>query len=357
MDVVDQWTGRHACALQVALRMTHEELAEYLGVARRTVAAWHERPDVVLRTEMQRALDTAYEGASESAKVRFARRLQADDNAEVETTKAEAGVVPLTVAVAIVVTDAEVLIVCRRDADPSGITWQFPAGVVKPGSTASTVAIRETLAETGVHCAVRKELGGRLHPLSAVYCEYFLCDYLTGDVENRDISENVSAIWVPRADLTRFIPADTIFPAVLRELEEVGLQESTDSQPPISAAVIVVDGRVLMVRRRVKEGQLSWQFPAGKVELDESGEEAAVREAREEVGLTVDPIKTLGQRVHPATGRMMIYVACSVVDGTARVADEDELVEAEWCDRATLAEYVPYPFFEPVQEYLDEALK
>jgi hypothetical protein len=42
--------------------MTHEDLAERLGVARRTVAAWHEKPDVVLRTELQRALDTAYEG-------------------------------------------------------------------------------------------------------------------------------------------------------------------------------------------------------------------------------------------------------------------------------------------------------
>lgn len=70
----------------------------------------------------------------------------------------------------------------------------------------------------------------------------------------------------------------------------------------------------------------------------------------------VDPIKTLGQRAHRATGRTMIYVACSVVDGTARVADDEELAEAEWCDRATLAEYVPDPFFEPVQEYLDAAL-
>ena len=35
---------------------------------------------------------------------------------------------------------------------------------------------------------------------------------------------------------------------------------------PIAAAVIVDDGRVLMVRRRVAEGDLSWQFPAGQVE-------------------------------------------------------------------------------------------
>ena len=34
----------------------------------------------------------------------------------------------------------------------------------------------------------------------------------------------------------------------------------------ISAAIVVEDGKVLMVRRQVEEGELSWQFPAGQVE-------------------------------------------------------------------------------------------
>jgi 8-oxo-dGTP diphosphatase len=125
---------------------------------------------------------------------------------------------------------------------------------------------------------------------------------------------------------------------------------------PIAAAIIVEDGQVLMVRRRVKEGQLSWQFPAGQVEAGETGEQAAVRETREEVGLTVAAVKPLGERVHPATGRTMVYVACKVVDGAPYLADEQELAEVEWCDRAKLASYVPYPFFGPVEEYLDATL-
>ena len=122
-------------------------------------------------------------------------------------------------AIAVVVNDAEALIVCRRDQDPSGITWQFPAGIVKPGSLADVVAVRETLAETGIHCAVRERLGERVHPLSGVNCEYFLCDYLAGTIENRDASENLDAIWVPRRDVVRFIPADRIYAPVLRVLE------------------------------------------------------------------------------------------------------------------------------------------
>lgn len=134
-------------------------------------------------------------------------------------------------------------------------------------------------------------------------------------------------------------------------------QPTTDERPAIAAAVIINDGHVLMVRRRVKEGQLSWQFPAGEVEAGESGEEAAVREAQEETGLTVRATKDLGERVHPNTGRTMLYVACEVIDGTAYVADEEELAEVAWCDRATLTAHVPYPFYGPVQEHLDVSLR
>jgi 8-oxo-dGTP diphosphatase len=125
---------------------------------------------------------------------------------------------------------------------------------------------------------------------------------------------------------------------------------------PVAAAVIVNDGQVLLVRRRVAEGRLSWQFPAGKVEPGESGEEAAVREAQEEAGVAVRAVGSLGERVHPDTGRTMLYIACEIIGGTVFVADEDEVVEVAWCDRAALGAYVPYPLFGPVQAYLDDRL-
>ncbi|MCE7008846.1 NUDIX hydrolase [Kibdelosporangium philippinense] len=106
----------------------------------------------------------------------------------------------------------------------------------------------------------------------------------------------------------------------------------------------------------MKEGSLSWQFPAGEVESSETARAAAVREAFEETGLTVTDVKVLGERVHPATGRTMIYVACDIVSGDAYVKDDEELVELTWTQRGQLTEYVPYPFFEPVQQYVDESL-
>jgi 8-oxo-dGTP diphosphatase len=214
--VIDQWTGRHATALQAALRMSQDEMAALVGVAKRTIASWSERPEIVIRPELQRALDTVYGRADEPTKLRFARQLKADDDAE---AVAIGGAVALTVAIAVVLNDAELLLVCRRDADSSGITWQFPAGIVKPGAEPSMVAIRETLAETGIHCAIRSELGARVHPLTGVNARYFLCDYLAGDVENRDVIENAGALWVPKDDLARFIPTERIFAPILRALE------------------------------------------------------------------------------------------------------------------------------------------
>jgi 8-oxo-dGTP diphosphatase len=125
----------------------------------------------------------------------------------------------------------------------------------------------------------------------------------------------------------------------------------------VAAAIIVDRERVLLVCRRQAEGALLWTFPSGKVEQGESGEDAAVRETREEVGLEVAAVTTLGERIHPATGRRMVYVVCEVISGTAYVADTEELAEVEWCGRARVSKLVPFPFFPPVQEYLDSHLR
>jgi 8-oxo-dGTP diphosphatase len=132
-------------------------------------------------------------------------------------------------------------------------------------------------------------------------------------------------------------------------------EQSTD-KPGISAGIVVQANRVLMVRRRIKEGELMWQFPAGAIEAGETAEQAAVRETEEETGLTVEAVKLLGERVHPKTGRMMSYTACEPVSGEAFVADAEELAEVAWVAHSEIPQYVPYGLFEPVQEYLDGAL-
>ncbi|WP_318201072.1 NUDIX domain-containing protein [Streptomyces sp. SCL15-4] len=208
MDVIETWKGQHAVALQAAMRATNEEFARQLGVAVRTVAAWHATPATVPRREMQRALDTLLDRATPAERRRFATLLHPDGAAQAQA---------LRVAIAVVVRDREVLLVCRRGED--ALAWQFPAGVVKPGGSASAVAVQETLAETAVHCTVREHLGTRVHPVTGVLASYEFCEYLAGEARNVDTVENLDTAWVPITSLTKFIPTERIYPPVLKALE------------------------------------------------------------------------------------------------------------------------------------------
>jgi 8-oxo-dGTP diphosphatase len=135
------------------------------------------------------------------------------------------------------------------------------------------------------------------------------------------------------------------------------MTETTTDNPPLSMAVIVSDGRLLMIRRRQREGELLWALPGGAIEPGETPEDAAVRETAEETGLVVTAARALGERVHPKTGRAMAYVACDVLQGEARVADDDELDAVAWVTLDEIPEYVPYGLYEPVQEYLEGRLR
>ena len=193
--------------------MTNEAFAERLGISARTITRWHASPEMVHRTEVQQILDLAYEGAGEAVQRRFGLLIRPPvgrDPAQVQS---------LRVAIAVVIRGDDVLMVCRRG--DGEIRWQFPAGMVKPGADPATVAVQETHGETGVHCTVRSRLGDRVHPVTGVVADYYLCDYLAGEAANLDAVENVDVAWAPRSAVTRFIPTDKIYPPILEALEAI----------------------------------------------------------------------------------------------------------------------------------------
>ena len=111
---------------------------------------------------------------------------------------------------------------------------------------------------------------------------------------------------------------------------------AADGSPLVAVCYIVEDGRLLMVQRRRRQGAPEWAGPSGNLEPGETPEEAAVREVREEVGLQVEVVRRLGDRVHPTSGRHLVYFACKVVSGDATVVDRDEIAAVEWCDLSTV---------------------
>jgi ADP-ribose pyrophosphatase YjhB (NUDIX family) len=62
-------------------------------------------------------------------------------------------------------------------------------------------------------------------------------------------------------------------------------------------------GRVLLMRRGIEPRYGAWTFPGGFMEIDETAEEAAIREAEEEVGLSLKLGRLLGVYSRPAARR------------------------------------------------------
>lgn len=141
------------------------------------------------------------------------------------------------------------------------------------------------------------------------------------------------------------------------QLEPKEQPQPAEEKPPVAVAIIVRDGRTLVVRRRFSEGELRWTFVSGELEPGESAEQAAVRETAEEVGLQVRAESVLGDRVHPITKRAMTYVLCAEASGKLEHRDHEELSEVAWVDYEDLLARIPREqIYGPVLGYLSYEL-
>jgi 8-oxo-dGTP diphosphatase len=73
------------------------------------------------------------------------------------------------------------------------------------------------------------------------------------------------------------------------------MQREFPEAPLVGVGAIIVEGaRVVLVRRAHPPLQAEWSIPGGVLEVGELLREAAIREAREETGLIVEPGELLG---------------------------------------------------------------
>ena len=127
---------------------------------------------------------------------------------------------------------------------------------------------------------------------------------------------------------------------------------------PVVAAIVTSRLGVLVGKRN--DGKPPWTFIAGEQDAvkDESPQDTAVREVKEETGLRIVAGDEIGRRVHPKTGRTMIYVAAKPAPraGTSViVGDTDELAEVRWVGLDEAGELLP-GMYEPVREHLERML-
>jgi ADP-ribose pyrophosphatase YjhB (NUDIX family) len=111
-------------------------------------------------------------------------------------------------------------------------------------------------------------------------------------------------------------------------------------QPCAGAVVYDRLGRLLLVERANEPNRGLWSLPGGRVEAGESTEDAAVREAREETGLTVEIVRLCGvvRREGPPGGVTyeIFDYECSVPAGQPRAGSDAAALR--WVDRTQLAE-------------------
>jgi 8-oxo-dGTP diphosphatase len=104
-------------------------------------------------------------------------------------------------------------------------------------------------------------------------------------------------------------------------------------------AVIVHQGRVLLVQRGREPLKGHWSLPGGLVEVGEGLEAAVIREVKEETGLLVEPIELIEllDRIHRDGERVRYHYViadylCRVIGGGLKAASDADAVR--WVERA-----------------------
>jgi ADP-ribose pyrophosphatase YjhB (NUDIX family) len=126
------------------------------------------------------------------------------------------------------------------------------------------------------------------------------------------------------------------------------MQREFPSQPLIGVGAIIIepartkDARVVLVKRALPPIQGQWSIPGGALEIGELVRGAAVREAREETGLIVEPRELLGvydRVLRHADGRVQYHYVlvdflCRPVGGELQAASD--AAEVRWFTRDEL---------------------
>ncbi|MDD4212030.1 MAG: (deoxy)nucleoside triphosphate pyrophosphohydrolase [Bacilli bacterium] len=90
-------------------------------------------------------------------------------------------------------------------------------------------------------------------------------------------------------------------------------------------AALIVRGEEIFCCQRGNKGEcaLKWEFPGGKIEQDESHEEALIREIKEELNSTIKVIKyitTIQHQYNSFSLTMHVY-ECELVEGKLELSE------------------------------------
>ena len=110
----------------------------------------------------------------------------------------------------------------------------------------------------------------------------------------------------------------------------------------VVAAIIKKGDKIFITRRSYGEFQDMWEFPGGKIEVEETKEEALIREIKEELELDINNLKYLTTVEYDYTSfhLTMHCFICEICGGTLNLNAHND---AKWVSLEELSSQVWVP--------------
>ena len=108
---------------------------------------------------------------------------------------------------------------------------------------------------------------------------------------------------------------------------------------PVSSGLIIQNNKVLIgLRSKNDNGGGLWEFPGGKIEIDESSEKAVIRELSEELDIVCQNPKKIMQYLHRFKNLIydISFFEVTSFEGSIKKIVHDEL---EWVDLDSIKNY------------------
>lgn len=122
----------------------------------------------------------------------------------------------------------------------------------------------------------------------------------------------------------------------------------------VVAAVIKDDnGKILITQRNLKKSQGGlWEFPGGKIEPNETKEQAIIREIKEELTIDINVKDYIDEKIfnYPERDINLIALECSIINGNIELLEHEDY---RWVSSSELENFE----FAPADMFIVEKLK
>lgn len=117
-------------------------------------------------------------------------------------------------------------------------------------------------------------------------------------------------------------------------------------------AIIIRDGKILLIRRGGEPFKGYWATPGGFVDWDETVEDAVAREVMEEVGLRVTGLRFVGLYSQPSRHPNQVINAVFVVTADGDPVAGDDAAEFAWYPLDSLPSPLAFDHAQNIQDAL-----